>query len=568
MMTLTVDFRKRLLLDAAAAGRERRESGFSDSAAAADVVPSGEVPSSSRSAAAAAAADAVVSRRESYDSGLSVTPPTLAAAAAAELAVFAEGRAAAAEEPEVKAVATKVNKKRRRRPCESLSSANFRDLYRLTGELLGEGSYGRVLGCRSVLTGKECAVKVVSKAVRGFSRSKMLKEVGVYHLCRGCPEIVQLIEYFEEESDDNFYLVFEKVAGGPLLDVVQRRGRLPEPEAAAVVRDLAAALAFLHSRGIAHRDLKPENVLYCGGDLDGDSGNGGGPVVKLCDFDLCSAIHETVSTPMLQSPVGSVEYMAPEVVNAFAGSSYSNSSDLRRLDQEMSLSLTYDKRCDLWSLGVMAYVLLCGYMPFSSNGSGRGSGGPSCGCRDFQDQEDCPVCQERLFRAIRSGRLRFPDHPWTGLVSDDAKDLVSRLLVLDASSRLSASQVLQHPWILWGQGQGRSAAPEPAGRAPRNPGKVTDDFDDDGCHLEGCFANFPLLIDHHHHHHHQEVNLDDDFDEDPDHRGSYALDYGGGRRRKVVPEELDHKETLLFLPPMISAPATSMPIDMVKKRLV
>ena len=78
-----------------------------------------------------------------------------------------------------------------------------------------------------------------------------------------------------------------------------------------MIRDLAQALAFLHGRGIAHRDLKPENILCMG------SGEDFLPV-KLCDFDLCSAVYQTITTPKLQSPVGSVEYMAPEVVEAFA----------------------------------------------------------------------------------------------------------------------------------------------------------------------------------------------------------------------------------------------------------
>lgn len=186
-----------------------------------------------------------------------------------------------------------------------------------------------------------------------------------------------MIEYFEEA--DRFYLVFEKIHGGQLLDHIQNRVRFTEKEASYVIRDLASALQFLHKKGkkitfhvfekkkkkkyvlpipysrfaficvgIAHRDLKPENVLceyedqLC--------------PVKLCDFDLGSGIKfnsqltSPISTPALLTPVGSAEFMAPEVVEAFMD------------DSERDLA--YDKKCDLWSLGIIMYILLCGYPPF------------------------------------------------------------------------------------------------------------------------------------------------------------------------------------------------------------
>ena len=148
-----------------------------------------------------------------------------------------------------------------------------------------------------------------------------------------------MVEYFEEENE--FYLVFEKAEGGPLLDQIQRRVRFTEGEAAAVIKDLATALAYLHGRGIAHRDLKPENIL-CANDPDDDV-NGSFLPVKLCDFDLCSAVYQTITTPKLQSPVGSVEYMAPEVVEAFTfDMDIFDYDDLIDSDSE-DLELTYDK---------------------------------------------------------------------------------------------------------------------------------------------------------------------------------------------------------------------------------
>jgi len=325
------------------------------------------------------------------------------------------------------AAAQKIKSKRRKkkRLCESMSMARFKDTYYLTGDVLGEGSYGRVETCINMFTDIEYAVKLINKSDWCFSRAKVLKEVEIYYLCSGHPNIIQLVEYFEEE--DYFYLVFEKANGGPLLGQIQRRLRFSEAEAAKIVRDLASALEFLHCRGIAHRDLKPENVLCIDADAPWP--------IKLCDFDLCSGVHQSITTPLLQSPVGSAEYMAPEVVNAFSVPPHERDSE----DPESELN--YDKRCDLWSLGVMAYCLLSGYLPFAA---GRCED-PDCGW-DTGDAE-CASCQSRLFLAICSGDVVFPEqHGWGG-VSAEARDLITRLLVRDASQRMDAEAVMRHPWI-------------------------------------------------------------------------------------------------------------------------
>merc|ERR1711988_2065023 len=285
-------------------------------------------------------------------------------------------------------------KKKKRSP---MVGNTFTDLYKLTGQSLGEGSYGKVENCVNVFTGIEYAVKIIEKVPGFFNRSKILKEIEIYHLCRGQENIIQLIEYFEEPN--YFYLVFEKMLGGPLLDHIQRRVCFTEAEASRIVRDLAGAVGHLHKQGIAHRDLKPDNVLCA-------NANSTGPV-KLCDFDLCSApiSIDTTITPTLLSPVGSLEYMAPEVVDTFLIDDYDDDDDE---------SICYNKKCDLWSLG-----------------------------------ESCTDCQERLFSSIKEGRLVFPDQHWSA-ISPQAKDLIKRLLVKVSGARLDANQVLDHPWVLYG----------------------------------------------------------------------------------------------------------------------
>lgn len=120
---------------------------------------------------------------------------------------------------------------------------------------------------------------------------------------------------------------------------------------------------------------------------------------------------------------GSAEYMAPEVVEVFRDE-----------------ATFYDKRCDLWSLGVVLYIMLSGYPPFV------GHCGADCG---WDRGEVCRVCQNKLFESIQEGKYEFPDKDWAH-ISSEAKDLISKLLVRDAKQRLSAAQVLQHPWV---QGQ-------------------------------------------------------------------------------------------------------------------
>ncbi|XP_015586396.1 MAP kinase-interacting serine/threonine-protein kinase 1 isoform X2 [Cephus cinctus] len=306
-------------------------------------------------------------------------------------------------------------RRRKKRSGSSLVSSCFQELYKLTGEVLGEGAYASVQTCASLYTDLEYAVKIIDK-IPGHARGRVFKEVETFHHCQGHPNIIQLIEFFED--DERFYLVFEKINGGQLLSRIQERVHFSEREASEIVREIASALNFLHKKGIAHRDLKPENILCVHPEKL--------TPIKVCDFDLGSGIKfnnsrsSPVATPQLLTPVGSAEFMAPEVVEAFIGEAN-----------------YYDKRCDLWSLGVVMYILLCGYPPF------YGNCGTDCG---WEKGENCQACQELLFTSIQEGRYDFPDREWR-CISENAKDLIRGLLVKEAHRRLSAESVLKHPWI-------------------------------------------------------------------------------------------------------------------------
>merc|ERR1711874_833829 len=139
---------------------------------------------------------------------------------------------------------TRRKKKKKTASSTSLASNTFHELYRLTGEVLGQGAYASVQTCVNIYSEVEYAVKIIDK-VPGHSRARVFKEIDLFHHCQGHPNIIQLIEYFEET--ERFYLIFEKVSGGQLLDHIQTRKYFTEREAASIVRDVASALEFLHS---------------------------------------------------------------------------------------------------------------------------------------------------------------------------------------------------------------------------------------------------------------------------------------------------------------------------------
>merc|ERR1712223_2179476 len=289
------------------------------------------------------------------------------------------GRAIEIVEDRKEEAKTRRRRKKKTASSTSLASNTFHELYRLTGEMLGQGAYASVQTCVNIYTEVEYAVKIIDK-VPTHSRARVFKEI----------------------------------------DLFQTRKYFTEQEAANIIRDVASALEFLHSKGIAHRDLKPENVLCVYRDRL--------TPVKLCDFDLGSGIkfHSgggSDTTPLLLTPVGSAEFMAPEIVEAFI--------------EDTEEDFKYDKRCDLWSLGVMMYILLSGYPPFS------GSCGQKCA---WTAGGQCDLCQLDLFTNIQHGMFEFHPKEWS-CVSRPAKDLIRRLLVKDAKKRLSARDVLYHEWL-------------------------------------------------------------------------------------------------------------------------
>jgi MAP kinase interacting serine/threonine kinase len=307
--------------------------------------------------------------------------------------------------------------RRRRTLSSSLCSSTFEDQYVIDRTVLGEGAYGMVFKCTHRITDIEYAVKIVDKRL-GAPRAKVHREIEVYHQCQQSHNVLHMVEFFED--DNTFYLVFELIRGGSLEARIENSADRKSSECSvkSLVHSISLALQFLHNKGIAHRDIKPANILL----PDPNSLEG----AKLCDFDLASRAKsnsELRGNICMSSPVGSAEFMAPEVVRAFCA-----------MDDER---VKYDQKCDMWSLGVITYSLLAGRPPF------EGKCDSKCG---WDEGEPCDECQESLFNAIQSGKLEFPDNIFRN-ISREVIDLISRLLSKCPKMRPTPEEILSHPWF-------------------------------------------------------------------------------------------------------------------------
>jgi len=268
--------------------------------------------------------------------------------------------------------------------------ANISDDYYILPEVIGKGQYGVVRECIHRATRRTLAVKSIDKSKAGrldHLRREIDLLAGIHH--RG---IMKMVDCYEDS--ERVHIVTEKYAGGELFDRIventSSHGCLSERRAGAVIRSLLEAVAYLHENGVVHRDIKPENILF-------ESEDDNYAAIKLIDFGL-SRFHEK-GEGLMTNAVGTAYYMSPELLKG-----------------------KYDKSTDLWSVGVVAYILLCGFPPFN-------------GASDSKIQD-----------ATRTGHLRFRGNGWSSK-SDDAKDFVKCLLRKDPRKRFTAREALMHPWI-------------------------------------------------------------------------------------------------------------------------
>lgn len=270
-------------------------------------------------------------------------------------------------------------------------SSPITDDYEISNTVLGLGINGKVVQCYNKKSREKYALKVLHDC------TKARREVDLHWRASGCRHIVNIIDVYENTYSGNkcLLVVMECMEGGELFQRIQDRqdGAFTEREAAEIMREICLAVQYLHDMNIAHRDLKPENLLYTKPDQTG--------ILKLTDFGFAK---ETFSKDTLQTPCYTPYYVAPEVLGPEK----------------------YDKSCDIWSLGVIMYILLCGFPPFYSNHGLAISPG--------------------MKKRIRTGQYDFPNPEWLN-VSHDAKDLIRGMLCIDPSKRLSIEQVTRNKWI-------------------------------------------------------------------------------------------------------------------------
>ncbi|XP_067392077.1 ribosomal protein S6 kinase alpha-2 isoform X1 [Emydura macquarii macquarii] len=267
------------------------------------------------------------------------------------------------------------------------NNIHFTDGYEIK-EDIGVGSYSVCKRCVHKATEAEFAVKIIDKNKRDPSEEiEILLRYGQH------PNIITLKDVYDDGK--YVYLVMELMRGGELLDRILRQKCFSEREASAVLCTITKTVDYLHSQGVVHRDLKPSNILY----MD-ESGNPDS--IRICDFGFAKQLR--AENGLLMTPCYTANFVAPEV--------------LKRQG--------YDAACDIWSLGILLYTMLAGFTPFAN--------GP----------DDTP---EEILARIGSGKYALAGGNWDS-VSDAAKDIVSKMLHVDPHQRLTAVQVLRHPWIV------------------------------------------------------------------------------------------------------------------------
>lgn len=254
-------------------------------------------------------------------------------------------------------------------------------------EKVGSGSFATVKRVVRNSDKKEFACKIIQKTKLNPEELAVVHdEVEIMQKVEH-KHCVQLHEIYE--TNQKLYMVMDLLTGGELFDRIVSKGSYSEAEAAAVVTIVAEGLQYLHSNGIVHRDLKPENLIY---ERDEQ-----GALLKITDFGLAKFRARDMA---LSTACGTPGYVAPEVLEG----------------------KQYGKEVDLWSLGVILYILLCGFPPFYDESTAG------------------------LYRQIKNGQYDFPDPYWTE-ISDDAKEVVRGLLTVDPAKRYTPATLLKNAWV-------------------------------------------------------------------------------------------------------------------------
>ena len=256
-------------------------------------------------------------------------------------------------------------------------------------KFLGEGSYASVYQVQNRYTGSICALKIIKKkyASSATEEKEIMNEINILRMMDH-PNILKIFEFYSSEKE--FSIVTELCPLGELFDQIINKGPFDERHSAYILYQIVSAVNYCHKMHIVHRDLKPENILIVNNDKDEY------PFIKVCDFGTSKMFEKGVAERKI---VGSSYYIAPEVLNK-----------------------NYNEKCDIWSCGVIMYILLSQRPPF--------------GGRD--DYE--------IMETVKKGKYDLSSPPFD-TISENAKDLIKKMLTIDVNKRINAEEVLNHPWF-------------------------------------------------------------------------------------------------------------------------
>lgn len=252
-------------------------------------------------------------------------------------------------------------------------------------DVLGTGAFSQVRLAESKDDGQMYAIKIIDKKALKGKEDSLENEIRVLKRLDHV-NVVKLLEAYESRAC--VYLVMELVTGGELFDRIVEKGSYSEKDAADLIKQVLSAVAYMHEEGVVHRDLKPENLLYYSPEAESK--------IMIGDFGL-SKMEES---GVMATACGTPGYVAPEVL----------------------AQKPYGKAVDVWSIGVISYILLCGYPP-------------------FYDENDA-----NLFAQILKGEFEF-DSPYWDDISEEAKDFIRSLMCVNVEHRLTCHTALEHCWI-------------------------------------------------------------------------------------------------------------------------
>ena len=257
-------------------------------------------------------------------------------------------------------------------------------------KLLGEGFYATVYSVENKITGEIRAMKIINKNQSNYNEEDEKEIINEINVLRKMdhPNILKIFEVYSNR--ENYSIIIELCLGGELYQEIKDKGPFNEKYSAYVMFQIFSAINYCHKMHIAHRDLKPENILIAKRNDDDF------PLIKICDFGTSQILEKGKKQKKI---IGSSYYIAPEV-----------------------LKKKYNEKCDIWSCGVILYILLSGRPPFVGD----------------TDME--------ITYNVSKGRFDLKESPFDK-ISDEAKDLISSCLKMDVAKRISAEEALKHPWF-------------------------------------------------------------------------------------------------------------------------